>query len=174
MLVGMMGSGKTTIGHLLARSTGWPYVDNDELVRRDSGRTARQLLADGGEDRLRAAESGAFGLGLSLPPPVILGVAAGTVLDPENRERMRDGGVVVWLRASAETLTRRAGGAAHRPFIDRGGPDWMRHTAAEREPLYEAVADVTVDTGHAAPDESVRVIRDYLASIGACTDAAPR
>ncbi|HET8778082.1 MAG TPA: shikimate kinase [Candidatus Limnocylindria bacterium] len=166
----MMGSGKTTIGHLLADRTGWPYVDNDELVRRRSGMTARELLADGGQDRLRAVESAALELGLELPPPVIVGVAAGTVLDPRNRERMRDGGIVVWLRASAETLIQRAGDAVHRPFIDRDD-EWMAKAAAEREPLYAEVADVVVDTGHAAPDESVDVIQSSIRSTEGCRDA---
>lgn len=171
ILVGMMGSGKTTIGRLLADSTGWPYVDNDELVRRHSGTTARELLAEGGKDRLREVESAALALGLELPPPVIVGVAAGTVLDPANRARMSAGGVVVWLQASAATLIERAGDAVHRPFIDRDGARWMEETAAEREPLYAEIADVSVDTGDTAPEESVRLIQSGLASTGACGDA---
>jgi shikimate kinase len=173
ILIGMMGSGKTTIGRLLSEATGWPYVDNDELVRRHSGMTARELLAEGGQDRLREVESAALALGLELPPPVIVGVAAGTVLDPTNRQRMRDGGIVVWLRASAETLIQRAGDAVHRPFIDRDAA-WMEKTAAEREPLYARVADVIVDTGQAAPDESVGVIQSSIASTDGCPDTSSR
>jgi shikimate kinase len=153
ILVGMMGSGKTTIGRLLSEATGWPYVDNDELVRRHSGTTAREVLADGGEDRLREVESAALALGVELPPPVVVGVAAGTVLEPKNRALMEDAGVVVWLRAATDTLVRRAGHAAHRPFIDRDGARWMEEAAAERDPLYAAIADVTVDTGASSPDE---------------------
>ena len=171
ILVGMMGSGKTTVGRLLSEATGWPYVDNDELVRRYSGTTAREVLADGGEERLREVESAALALGLELPPPVIVGVAAGTVLDPSNRARMDAAGVVVWLRAATQTLVSRAGDAAHRPFIDRGGAAWMAQTAAEREPLYAQLADVTVDTGSSTPDESVNSIRSYLEDAGVCADA---
>ena len=173
ILIGMMGSGKTTIGHLLATRTGWPYVDNDELVRRQSGMSARELLADGGQDRLRAVETGALELGLELEPPVIVGVAAGTVLDPANRDRMRDGGTVVWLRASAGTLIERARDAVHRPFIDRDDA-WMAKTADEREPLYAEIADIVVDTGHAAPDESVEIIRSSIASTDGCGDGSSR
>ena len=171
ILIGMMGSGKTTIGRLLSEATGWPYVDNDELVRRHSGLTARELLAEGGQERLREVESAALSLGLELPPPVIIGVAAGAVIDGRNREGMRSGGVVVWLRASAETLIERAGGAAHRPFIDRFGPDWMRTTAAEREPLYAEIADLTVDTAELTADESVEAIRSHLGD--ACAEVPP-
>ena len=171
ILVGMMGSGKTTVGRLLSEATGWPYVDNDELVRRYSGTTAREVLADGGEERLREVESAALALGLELPPPVIVGVAAGTVLDPSNRARMDAAGVVVWLRAATQTLVSRAGDAAHRPFIDRGGAAWMAETAAEREPLYAQLADFTVDTGTSTPDQSVQLIRSYLEETGVCADA---
>jgi shikimate kinase len=173
ILIGMMGSGKTTIGRLLSEATGWPYVDNDELVRRHSGLTARELLAEGGQDRLRAVESAALALGLELPPPVIVGVAAGTVLDPTNRQRMRDGGIVVWLRASAETLVLRAGGAVHRPCIDRDDA-WMEKAAAEREPLYAQIADVIVDTGQAAQNESVDMIRSAIAATDGCRDVSSR
>jgi shikimate kinase len=174
ILVGMMGSGKTTIGRLLSEATGWPYVDNDELVRRQSGTTAREVLAGGGEDSLREVESAALALGVELPPPIIVGVAAGTVLDPKNRALMDAAGVVVWLRAATETLVRRAGDAAHRPFIDREGAGWMTETAREREPLYAAIADVTVNTGASTPDESVGEIRSRLAEIGVCADAPSR
>ncbi|HJP71091.1 MAG TPA: shikimate kinase [Candidatus Limnocylindria bacterium] len=162
ILVGMMGSGKTTIGRLLSEATGWPYVDNDELVRRRSGTTARQVLAEGGTHRLREVESAALALGLELPPPVIVGVAAGTVLDPANRALMSGSGIVVWLRATAETLIARAGGAAHRPFVDRDGAHWMEETAAEREPLYAEIADLSVDTGVGRPEESVRIIHSHV------------
>lgn len=173
ILIGMMGSGKTTIGRLLSEATGWPYVDNDELVRRHSGVTARELLAEGGQDRLREVESAALALGLELPPPVIVGAAAGTVLDPTNRQRMSAGGIVIWLRASAETLIQRAAGAVHRPFIDHDDA-WMAKAAAERAPLYAQIADVIVDTGLGAPGEAVDVIQSSIASTAGCPDVPSR
>jgi shikimate kinase len=162
VLIGMMGSGKTTIGRLLAETTGWPYVDNDELLRRSTGATARELLASGGEPRLRDAESDAMRLGLELPAPVIVGVAAGTVLDSVNRERMKADATVVWLHAPPDILVERAGDAAHRPFVDRAGTAWMADAFAQREPLYRQVADMTVDTGRGRPDEVVDTIRAQL------------
>ena len=158
----MMGSGKTTIGRLLADATGWPYVDNDELLRRSTGTTARELLASGGEDRLRRAEADALLLGLELPPPVIVGVAAGTVLDASNRKRMKADATVVWLHAPLAVLAERAGNGAHRPFLDQAGTGWMADAVAEREPLYREVADVTVDTGVGLPEHAVASIRTAL------------
>lgn len=171
ILIGMMGSGKTTVGRLLSTATGWAYVDNDELVRRESGTTSRELLAHGGQDRLRRVESAALARGLELPPPVIVGAAAGTVLDPASRTRMSAAGVVVWLHASADVLIRRAGDAPHRPFVDRDGAQWMEETAAERAPLYARIADLVVDTGDGPPERSVSRIRSHLAGVGACAPA---
>ena len=170
ILIGMMGSGKTTVGQLLSKATGWPYVDNDALVQRHHGRTPREILAAEGKEKLRAAEAGALGRGLVLPPPVILGVAAGTILDVDSRRALDAGGVVVWLRAGTEALVGRAMDAAHRPFVDGAGRAWMADAVSDRGPLYASVADLTVDTDTGMPADAVRLIRSHLGSIRACED----
>jgi shikimate kinase len=172
ILIGMMGSGKTTVGQLLSGATGWPYVDNDTLVQRDHGRTSREILAAEGKEKLREAEAAALARGLDLPPPVILGVAAGTILDVANRRALESGGVVVWLRAGTEALVGRAMDAEHRPFVDDAGTAWMADAVRDREPLYASVADLTVDTDSGTPADAVQVIRAHLASVGACKDQA--
>lgn len=169
ILIGIMGSGKSTIGRRLATATGWPYVDNDELVRRAHGTTARRILADQGEAAMRHAESDALVLGLETPAPAIIGVAAGTILDPDNRERLRSGGVVVWLRADAAALERRASGAEHRPWVDTGGPGWIREAVASRAPLYASVAEITIDTGRGT---SARAAAELLERLGAVVGCA--
>ena len=153
VLVGMMGSGKTTVGQLLSDRTGWPYHDNDELLDRLFGATPRQVLARSGEARLRETESSALALGLESPAPCIIAAAAGTILDEPNRRVVRAAGVVVWLRATAESLNERAFGAEHRPWLDSGGKPWVRSTLLERDPLYASVADVIVDTDRREPEE---------------------
>ena len=168
ILVGMMGSGKSTIGRLLSEATGWPYVDNDELVLRSHGATARRLLAERGEAAMRAAESSALELGLEVPAPAIIGVAAGTVLDELNRDRLRAGGIVVWLRADADALEARAMGAEHRPWLDTGGESWIRRTATERDPLYASVAEITLDTTSDPPEVSAQELRRRLEATGRC------
>jgi shikimate kinase len=170
ILIGMMGSGKTTVGQLLSSATGWPYVDNDALVGQSHGRTSREILAAEGKEKLREAEAGALVLGLDLPPPVILGVAAGTILDAANRRALEAGGVVVWLRAGTEALVGRAMDAAHRPFVDDAGKAWLADAVRDREPLYASVADLTVDTDAGTPADAVQLVRAHLASIGACED----
>lgn len=169
LLIGMMGSGKSTIGGLLAQVTGWPYVDNDELVRRaNDGATAREILAERGEASMRAAEAAALQLGLGHPTPAIIGVAAGTILDPDLRGAMRTGGVVVWLRAAVEALEERATGADHRPFVDHGGESWIREVAREREPLYAEAADIVIDTSEQPPATAASELRDRLREVVDC------
>lgn len=140
----MMDSGKTTVGRLLSEATGWPYVDNDELLAAQTGRTASEI-ATGGENGLRAAESDALLAGLAMPEPCIVGAAAGTILDQDDRAAIAAAGTVVWLRARPGTLARRAVAAAHRPWLDGDPLAWFRDALQEREPLYASVADVIVD-----------------------------
>lgn len=167
----MMGSGKTTVGRLLSKLTGWPYLDNDELVLRLFGSTPRRILAEDGEPRLREAELAALHAGLLTPAPSIVAAAAGTILDEPARWRLRESGVVVWLRTSVDALERRAAAGTHRPWIDTGGDPWLEAAARERLPLYSAVADLVIDTDTAAPAESARMVLEGVAGFPACTEA---
>ncbi|CAN5769335.1 shikimate kinase [soil metagenome] len=165
LLIGMMGSGKSSVGRALAARTGWPFLDNDALVERASGRTARQLLADEGEAALREAESAALDAGLGVEPPSIIGVAGGVLLKPVDRRRVAADGFVVWLRAPAEVLAARAVGAEHRPWLDGDAVAWFRRTLAERGPLYAEVSDLEVDTAASTPSEAAEAIVAALASL---------
>jgi shikimate kinase len=162
----MMGSGKSTVGRRLSVLTGWPLLDNDELLNRLFGLSARELLEKGGESELRRGEAGALTLGLAQPPPCIIDAAGGTILDPQLRASLADA-TVVWLRARPETLFRRAQGAAHRPWLDRG-PEWFADTATQRAPLYESVAGFVVDTDDDSPREVAEKIHSWLATLEPC------
>lgn len=162
VLVGMMGSGKSTVGRLLAERLGATYVDNDELVRELFGSTPRRVLAEQGEAELRRVESEALRLALETPPPVVVGVAAGTILGAADRQRLRDAGPVVWLRATAATLARRAVGAEHRPWLEHDPEAFMSQTLAEREPLYAEVATMVVETDGRAPADIAAEISERL------------
>lgn len=165
LLVGLMGSGKTTVGREIAARTGWPYVDNDELVRNRTGRDAAEIRATDGEDVLHLAEAEALDAALELEPPVVAGVAASIVLDPAAREALREGGHVVWLRARPETLLARAGsGAGRRP--EATDPGWVRRRAAERAGLYGDVATQIVDVDETSPGAIAERILEAVGSGG--------
>ena len=110
VLVGMMGSGKTSVGRLLAKRTGWPYADNDELLLQLVGKTPRELLSQDGEAALRESESAALRMGLAMPEPSIVSAAGGTILDPENRRDLQAAGLAVWLKAGPAAIQQRATG----------------------------------------------------------------
>jgi shikimate kinase len=166
LLLGMMGSGKSSVGRALASHTGWRFVDNDELVERATGRTARQLLAERGEWAMRAAESAALREGIALPPPVVVATAAGTILDADDRVALAAGGFVVWLSAPAAVLAARAVGAAHRPWLDDDPEAWFRRVVAERDPWYRAVADLEIDTSRTEPADAAAAIVEAASAGG--------
>jgi shikimate kinase len=161
-LVGMVGSGKTTVGGALSERTGWPYVDNDDLVRRVTGREPDEIYATDGEDVLHLAEMQALDLALEMEPPAVVGVAGVSVTDPAAREALREGGHVVWLRARPETLLARIGKGEGRRK-DATDPDWIRARIREREPLYASVADQIVDVEDRSPSEIAEAILAGLA-----------
>jgi shikimate kinase len=161
LLIGMMGAGKTTVGRELSAQTGWPYVDNDDVLRRQTGREPAEIRATEGEDVLHLAESDALDEALGLEPPKIIGVAAAAVLDPAAREALREGGHVVWLRARPETLSERiASGTGRRG--EANDPDWLRKRAREREMLYASVASQIVDVDDRTPAEIAGEILEGL------------
>jgi shikimate kinase len=163
VLIGMMGSGKSTVGRLLAKQVGWKYIDNDELLELDSGATARDLLDQHGEKGLRAAEARALGAGLATEPPWVVSAAAGSILDPRLRQQMSRGSFVVWLTASPSTLARRTRGSAHRPWLSGDAEAWMMETLAERAPIYESMAEVVISTERRRPAAVALQIADWLA-----------
>lgn len=118
LLVGMMGAGKTTTGKLAAGKLGWAYLDSDAEVQRETGLTVPEIFARDGEAAFRAAETDVLRRACASTVPVVVSVAGGALLRPENRVLVRASGRVVWLRARVETLARRVGDGAGRPLLD--------------------------------------------------------
>ena len=87
VLVGMMGCGKTTVGGILAKRLGWPFHDNDAMLRQLFAATPRQLLEAGGEAAMHAAELTALSAALAMPTPAVVAAAGGTILDPRGAVR---------------------------------------------------------------------------------------
>ena len=158
LLVGLMATGKSTVASAIGALTGWPCLDNDTLLQRGTGRTAAQLLDEDGEDALRAAESDVLTLLLAMPGPFVAGVAAGTVLDPHDRERMREGGHVVWLKTPVETLVQRVAKQERRAWLDQDPEQVLRAMAAEREPLYAELAHQVLEMDALTPARAARAV----------------
>jgi shikimate kinase len=150
-IVGMMGSGKTTIGRLLAARLGWPHLDSDEQVGRDTGQTVPEIFTACGEAAFRAAEARSLAAAAVADTATVVSVAGGAVLDPDNRHVLRRNGVIVWLRARVETLAQRVGDGAGRPLLGDDPEAALRRLYAQRRPLYQELAHVVVDVDRLDP-----------------------
>jgi shikimate kinase len=141
-----------TVGRRLADQLGWSYYDNDELLRRAVGVDTRTLLERDGEAALRRGESAALTVAITEGGPLVAGVAGGVVEDPLDRARLRTGGFVVWLRATIDTLVRRAQGS-DRPWLGDDPRAALTALYAGRADLYLSVASYVVDVDELAPAE---------------------
>ncbi|MFL6237975.1 MAG: shikimate kinase [Actinomycetes bacterium] len=162
LLVGMMGVGKSAVGRVIAERTGWPYVDNDDLLHENTGLYGADLLERDGVDALRDAEAEALSEILQHDPPLVAGVAAGVVLREHDRGRLKNGGVVVWLRARTETLVARIGNDRDRAWLQPEPAAALRALAEGRDPLYAGISDLTIDVDDRSPDEIAQQVIDAL------------
>ena len=146
VLVGLMGTGKSTVGRRVAATLGRPFLDSDELIEQATGRTVRQIWRTDGESAFRVLETDALRGALASEPPAVIAAAGGVVLSAANRDALNDAdATVVWLSADPEVLINRATRGVHRPLLDDDPEAALRAMAVERADLYRAVADVTID-----------------------------
>jgi shikimate kinase len=155
LLIGMMGSGKTTVGRLAAERLGWPHLDSDAEVEAATGKSVPEIFGVEGEPAFRAAETAALVRALDIEP-VVVSVAGGAVLDTGNRRLIREGGTVVWLRAEVDTLADRIGDGAGRPLLDGDTERALAELDAVRRLLYTQLADAVVDVDDMTPEQVAR------------------
>jgi shikimate kinase len=161
-LIGYRGSGKTSVGAVVAAGLGRPFIDADTVLEADAGKSIRGIFASEREGGFRDRESATLRK-LAGGVPAVIATGGGVILRPGNRDLLRATGFVVWLQAPAELLWDRISidptTAARRPNLAGGGLDEVRALLAVREPLYAATAHATVDASR-SPEE---VAGDILA-----------
>ena len=158
LLIGMMGAGKSTTGRLLADRLGWLYLDSDDEIERQTGRTVPQIWKEEGEPAFRREESRVLAEACESTQPTVISVAGGAVLDLENRALIRRSGLAVWLRADVSTLATRVGSGAGRPLLEKGPAAAMAQLSAERAPVYAELADLVFDVDRMSPPQVVDAI----------------
>lgn len=162
VLVGLMGTGKTSVGKALARELKRPFVDTDIEIERRTGRTISEIFQTDGEQEFRVIERDVLGDVLSSPAPSIVATGGGVVETEESRhileaERGR-GSTVVWLEATVSTMLQRTGRSTNRPLLAGDRQEVLSGLLARRTPLYRSVADLQITTDHKALSRIVREI----------------
>jgi shikimate kinase len=165
VLIGLMGVGKTTVGRRCALELGRGFVDTDELIVTQTGRTIPELFAGVGEAGFRAAERAAIADAVASPEPLVIACGGGAMTDAENRRTVRRDGFVVWLQGAPDELATRVerDGVDSRPLLAAGGAaatlTWL---AGARADAYTAAAHVAVATdARSIEDVSAAVLRAY-------------
>lgn len=152
VLVGLMGSGKSTVGRRLARRLGLAFVDTDAEIERESARTVRQIFADDGEEGFRRIEKDVVRRILESSNRSVVAAGGGAVLDPESR-RLVASHLGIWLAANPETLAKRVTrGAAHRPLVDDDPLGKLTAMEAARGPIYAEASRFRVDVDGMSPE----------------------
>ena len=146
-LVGMMGSGKTTLGRALAQRLRMPFIDTDRVLVERTGVPVTTIFEIEGEDGFRRRESAVLAE-LSERDEQVIATGGGAVLSPENRSAMRAAGTVIYLRARIDHLWERTRHDTSRPLLATPDPRGTLERILEvRDPLYREVAHIVVDTG---------------------------
>lgn len=167
-LIGYRGSGKTTLAATLAKLLACDWVDADVEIERRAGKSIREIFEVEGEPAFRQWERDVIAE-LLTQSELVLAAGGGAVLDPKTRERMRNAGMVVWLRASLDILLKRIetdpSTTNRRPNLTPlGGRAEIENLLAQREPLYRECAHFMLDVEHGSPEALAQTIADWAAA----------
>lgn len=162
-LVGYRGTGKSTAGRILAECLDRPFHDADLEIERRAGRSIAAIFRDGGEPVFRDWEERTLAELIDEFPTAVLATGGGAVVRETNCRRLREFGLVVWLRADPEALALRLAadrtGARRRPALTTGDAiSEIAQVLVERTPLYESVADTAIETGGMSPEQVAAAI----------------
>lgn len=147
ILVGMMGSGKTTMGRALAKHLGKAFVDSDEEIQKRTGVTIPHIFDVEGEAGFRQRETAAI-RDLVLRDDMVLATGGGAVLMEQNRALLQQNGIVVYLKASVHDLWQRTRHDRNRPLLQIADPHAkLMELFRQRDPLYLQVADIVIQSG---------------------------
>jgi shikimate kinase len=165
VLIGLMGSGKSTVGRLVAARLGRLFLDNDDALARRTGRRAREIAETDGADALHRHEHDALLDALATPEPAVVAGAAGAIFGAVvDGLRNHD---VVYLSASPEALAARVDAVtrrdAHRPFVGDDTVHVLRAHYDARDPIYRSVATIVLDTTERTPEHIAEEITRALA-----------
>lgn len=154
ILIGIMGSGKTSIGKEISRSIGLPLIDTDAIIEEQAATTINNIFAEHGEDHFRNLETELIRSLASLPAPHIISTGGGIVIRPENRDLLKKLGYVIWLNADIDVLFERVQRHSHRPLLHTPDPKGtLQNLMDQRMSWYNDSAHLAIDTSNLTIEE---------------------
>lgn len=163
--VGMMGAGKTTIGRQLARRLKKRFIDCDHEIEARTGVRIPLIFEIEGEQGFRRRESQVLDA-LSAERGLVLATGGGAVLDPGNRRRLAQTGIVIYLCVQPDELYARTRHDRNRPLLQVADPlSKIRELHAQRDPLYREIADIIMEGGGCTPQAAARRLEQQLRRI---------
>ena len=165
-MVGPMGSGKSTVGRHLAQLLGYDFIDSDAEIEARAGADIPWIFDVEGEAGFRRRETAVL-LDLGTQKHVVIATGGGAILAEHNRQVIAESGVVVFLNVSVAQQLKRTGSGEGRPLLQTGDREvTLKQLMAEREPLYSALADVTISASGGNARKVARYIETQLREQG--------
>jgi shikimate kinase len=165
-LIGPTGSGKTAVGRQLARDSGLKFLDSDNEIEKRTGVEIAYIFEKEGEAGFRERETEMI-RELTALDGVIVATGGGAVLSPENRRQLADNGVVVYLKTGVGEQLKRTARSRKRPLLNQEDPRLvLEKMALERRPLYEEIADLSVDTSNQRVRNVAEQLKEMLVARG--------
>lgn len=156
ILIGFMGSGKTTVGKELAKTLSFNFYDSDALIEKKTGQSVKEIFAVRGETYFRGLETDLIKELTGQISNTVLSVGGGLPIQTGNAELLRMLGTVVYLSANRESIKKRLAGDSTRPLLNGiGGESRFEELFTYREPIYKAASNLSITTDNKAIGEIV-------------------
>ncbi len=171
LLVGLMGSGKTSVGKRLAKKLDLPFVDGDQEIEKAAGLSLIDVLKCFGEEEYRAGEARVMKR-LLQGEPCVLASGGGSFVAEQTRRLAKEHAITVWLKADVNVLYNRTAGRKHRPFLE-GDDSHLRNKLEEyikEEYPFYSEADIVVETKEEAVENTVLRVLDALNKVYSVVD----
>ncbi|MBI3604775.1 MAG: 3-dehydroquinate synthase [Nitrospirae bacterium] len=162
VLVGFMGVGKSTIGRLLSRETGFPFIDTDQKIVEKEQKTIPEIFHEKGEPYFRMIERELIKKITEREAAQVIATGGGALLDPENVRNLKRRGILICLKASAEEILKRVKNGRNRPLLQSDNlSETIPNLMKQREESYET-ADMVIQTDHKKPHQIYDEIKNRL------------
>jgi shikimate kinase/3-dehydroquinate synthase len=164
-LVGLMGSGKTTVGRALAKRLNKRFFDSDHEIEARTGASIPLIFEIEGEASFRQREADMI-RDLTACEGVVLATGGGSIINPQSRDYLKSRGLVIYLRAGVSSILQRTGHDKNRPLLQTADPRArLEELTVQREPYYQEVADIVIETGRPNVQYLVQTIIAYLENL---------